>query len=435
MTTHDAPQQTKIRSTEPVALQNRTDRHAAAGMADDSIQMRKLAAMGEQANREPVAQLVKFKRFSGWRRAFNWISSSQEDEIRRQEKRVRKFVEEMKPYQQLPAGHGVGRIEATLAGIEHSVIDEGDYKEKLNVLKSLYDQLERLSNAIASDHNALLSRYNGLPADQAWRESVDLKHQKFGPKVYDTGVHHTPPRPEYIEPGAADSIATARAHVMAALGTPLTVEKYRQINEFATPPKISSSWRSESHNEIEIGVAKNTFKDQRRNMKMTLDMQSASRIDGDRRGRAEMSVSTFPGDVADTHRIALMRRPTAEVQAMVADILQTYYRKIETAEDRSGRLKIIAETHQLLERLHAFKDANTRTNLLVLNKLLTEQGYHPVILDDPNTSYLVSTEEWVTEIERGLQRWKDLKDGRPSSVPAVQEPGAELQEQEHKSPR
>lgn len=399
-------------------------------LVGDRTQIKRPVPYEEQNNRVSVVQLVRFKRFSGWRRAANWINSSQEDELHRQEKRVREFIDEMNLYHENPFGRSLRFIEMKLPKIEKSVIDTEEYESTLNLLNSLYDQLNKISNAIAVGLKIFTTRYNGLPADQAWRESVDLNHQKHGEHVYDTGAHHTPRIELFTEPGASKKITAARTHVVETLGTTLTVEKYRRINELAAPDNVKSAWRNESSN-IEVGVAKNTSVEGR-NRLMTLDMAPTLRHDGEKPGRGELLVSSFG---ADNSRIALVPRAAAEVQDMVNDILQKYYRKIESARNREVRLKIVAETHQLLERLHAFRDANTRTNLLVLNKFLTEQGYHPVILDDPNTSYLVSTEDWIIKIEQGLKRWEDLRDGKSSAVPAVLDSDSMQQEQEHKSGR
>lgn len=69
---------------------------------------------------------------------------------------------------------------------------------------------------------------------------------------------------------------------------------------------------------------------------------------------------------------------------------------------------MIARLHKNLEYLHPFKDANTRTNLALLNKLLVEYGFEPVILDDPNQSYTQTVDEWAGLLQRGMDRWSEV---------------------------
>jgi hypothetical protein len=55
-----------------------------------------------------------------------------------------------------------------------------------------------------------------------------------------------------------------------------------------------------------------------------------------------------------------------------------------------------------LERAHLFDDGNARTiGLLVVNKLLLENGLRPAMMEDPNRFDGFSTDELVAEIKQG----------------------------------
>ena len=76
------------------------------------------------------------------------------------------------------------------------------------------------------------------------------------------------------------------------------------------------------------------------------------------------------------------------------------------ARDTRLMLRAIAACCQDLEQLHPFPDGNARTiGVLVLNKLLLEQGLPPAALADANRLDAFSVEEVVREIEVGQERF------------------------------
>jgi hypothetical protein len=76
----------------------------------------------------------------------------------------------------------------------------------------------------------------------------------------------------------------------------------------------------------------------------------------------------------------------------------------ESRMDRA-KLHIIATTHKALESLHPYVDYNTRTNRLVLNRLLVEAGLLPTILHDPNAVYHQTLGRWIHTIRQGISTW------------------------------
>jgi hypothetical protein len=74
---------------------------------------------------------------------------------------------------------------------------------------------------------------------------------------------------------------------------------------------------------------------------------------------------------------------------------------------KDQKLNQIAELYQLLEWLHPFPDGQGRTDLVLLAKLLTDQGFTPAILETP---YLSSTETpslWKESLKEGIQRFAE----------------------------
>lgn len=86
------------------------------------------------------------------------------------------------------------------------------------------------------------------------------------------------------------------------------------------------------------------------------------------------------------------------------EIMQRYYQLITTACAPIDKLIVIVKTIQSLEQLHPFIDANCRTFcMLLLNKLLVENGFPLAILPDPNRFDLYSVHELLIDVIAGME--------------------------------
>lgn len=70
------------------------------------------------------------------------------------------------------------------------------------------------------------------------------------------------------------------------------------------------------------------------------------------------------------------------------------------------KIEVIADLFQKLEWLHPFPDGQGRTDLVLLAKLLSEQGFNPPILEDPFFSTYSSPADWKEYLIESIQRWK-----------------------------
>ena len=76
------------------------------------------------------------------------------------------------------------------------------------------------------------------------------------------------------------------------------------------------------------------------------------------------------------------------------------------------KLRAIIRGVQDLEVLHTFTDGNCRTMVFcVLNKLLLQNGFDPVIMLNPNRLDGLSEDQLIAEILDGQQRFRDVRDG------------------------
>lgn len=64
--------------------------------------------------------------------------------------------------------------------------------------------------------------------DNWWKQIIDGKYHKYGPKVFDEGTHGGK-----SEPGFYDGIKNACEYAITQIDQPLTVEFYKKIHHIA----------------------------------------------------------------------------------------------------------------------------------------------------------------------------------------------------------
>ncbi|MGC2595314.1 MAG: Fic family protein [Rhabdochlamydiaceae bacterium] len=90
----------------------------------------------------------------------------------------------------------------------------------------------------------------------------------------------------------------------------------------------------------------------------------------------------------------------------INQIIQKTSNKEEIKQLMKDKLKAIADLYQMLEWLHPFCDGQGRTDLVVLSKTLTEQGFNPPILIDPYISSSNTLQRWGDELLKGTELWR-----------------------------
>lgn len=236
-------------------------------------------------------------------------------------------------------------------------------------------------------------RYDLLGPAQKWREHIDGRHQHWGENVYIRGHHrlhqdpHARPQdvadPEYnarmmnadrfvsstFNFGNFDREAYARLHGLVS----------RDQYDFGAHPRVG-----------ELTLTFNQLHDSAQELMDEHDPFIA-RID----------IST-PG----TCRIVLaaVEKPLEEVDR----ILREHYQAMRFVFDPDEALLAVARTHKALENLHAYVDYNTRTNRLVLNRLLVDASLTPAVLDSPLNVHHMTLPHWVEHIREGQKVWQKL---------------------------
>jgi hypothetical protein len=98
-----------------------------------------------------------------------------------------------------------------------------------------------------------------------------------------------------------------------------------------------------------------------------------------------------------------------QVRHIFNKFLNEFYQEIRKATTPDLRLWAIARFHQRLEWLHPVKDGTARTSTVVMNKLLTDYGFHPAILEYPHVSTSYGLVQWKRYLQEGLLKWEQQR--------------------------
>jgi len=98
----------------------------------------------------------------------------------------------------------------------------------------------------------------------------------------------------------------------------------------------------------------------------------------------------------------LRRQAVSQIQGKnpdLAKIKQDY---------QAGAINLIARLYAGLEWVHPWIDGQGRTDLIMLNGLLSREGIHPSILNRPYYSTFHKVSDWVQYLKQGLDRYSEV---------------------------
>lgn len=202
--------------------------------------------------------------------------------------------------------------------------------------------------------------------------------------VYDQGLHGRD-----AEPGFLSSMA--RAHTLASetLGAPLDRRLVQRLHEAAL-----------GHAGPKLGYRDHAFQ-------VSVDPRRLQ--PGSRRWLTSSGVRLEPYEEEGVARLRVIfvdLRGEEGVYRRLEQVLAAGRRALAQASGTEARLLAIARLHARLELLHPTDDGNTRRNLVVLDKLLVEHGFWPVILDEPNDVVVMEPRAWTLALRRGMARFR-----------------------------
>ncbi|NNM59128.1 MAG: Fic family protein [Legionellales bacterium] len=111
-----------------------------------------------------------------------------------------------------------------------------------------------------------------------------------------------------------------------------------------------------------------------------------------------------------------------ELTEQINLIFSNYNQDIKNSIDIDDKIHAIAQCIHSLEVLHPFLDGNCRTIVvLLINKLLIEQGLCPAILENPNRFDAYSIDELCIEIKNGMDLFNSYKNNDAINLPSGME--------------
>jgi hypothetical protein len=114
-------------------------------------------------------------------------------------------------------------------------------------------------------------------------------------------------------------------------------------------------------------------------------------------------------EVGDEYRLKFSESTPELSKEKAGVILQTYQREIGEAQDDEAKLKAIGRAIQDLYCSHVFEDGNTRTSIMLMNRMLLENDLSPSILGETRPMAKCSLDEFVEHIKQGQETFRELK--------------------------
>ena len=285
-----------------------------------------------------------------------------------------------------------------------------EYITKIDVKKLKLMDLEIQTKGIClflemTQEQLTPSKNSTYPRKSLWRLLIDGKNQiDENPMIFDNdrGDHHG-------EEGYLANSRKAYLYMERTLHQPLTAEMIITIHDIAARCKYHTL----------LGI------------KQTTTMVTISKGCVTEAGAKE--ILTNLGDIVTpmpfelkAENITAATLPTAWFHVGQGDAvlkkLNTYIddvnKELKGENNDEKKLVAIAKFIQKAELLHPFRDYNMRTMLIICNKLLLENGFTPVIFENPNCVEGFSIKELCKEIKDGMARAKQYIETAPTPTHA-----------------
>ena len=126
---------------------------------------------------------------------------------------------------------------------------------------------------------------------------------------------------------------------------------------------------------------------------------------------AELAQIIFSGFAKSKSFIYVAPKASPAFDKKIKDLIANYNQHIQSVS-ADEKLKLIIETVTDFERLHPFYDANIRTfGILLLNRLLIQNGFPPATQADPNRLDGYSKDQLLQEIKKSIENTEKLLSG------------------------
>lgn len=261
---------------------------------------------------------------------------------------------------------------------------------------------------------ALKKIYWGLGKENKWLESIDGRYHHLNDKYcFDKGTHGG-----MIEPGFIGSIEKTYTFVENFLNLKVNADWYLLLHKH-TAAHFKGAENGTLMGQEKVGV----FRDRDDFIHCVLtgiyEVTPEAMVEFralDRALKNEFGVDYGLGEMTYTdatrRSIQLTYKPMSrdQVRRIFNKFLDEFYREVERATSFDEKLWAIARFQQRLEWLHPVRDGTSRTSTILMNKLLTDYGFHPVILEYPHVSSSYGLARWKQYLQNGLIKWEQERD-------------------------
>lgn len=259
----------------------------------------------------------------------------------------------------------------------------------------------------------LLKLYWGLGKEGKWRECIDGRYHNLGKHVFDTGAHKGT-----VEPGFIASMERSFPFVQDKLGQKIDADWYLTLHKltcahFNGDPTVYLMGQEKvgvfRNTEDQVQCGLNGFYAVSREAKAEFEALDAElkRELGEAYGLGRMNYTyRFRSDMNLSYK-AMSRD---QVRRVFDRFLHAFYTEVEGTASPDAKLLAIARLHQRLEWLHPVRDGTARTSTALLNKHLSDYGFHPALLEYPHVSSSYTLHQWTAYLKNGLLKWELERD-------------------------
>ena len=282
----------------------------------------------------------------------------------------------------------------------------------LFLIRQIFNQpLERLEN-ISPDtlEDEKYATYWQLDSNK-WKEGVDGQFHVHGPLVFDQGLHRGS-----VEPGFYTSLLSGYHFLSQNFGRKIDATFYLELHA------TLCAHFDKKNTQTLIGKDKiGTFRTVNNPISASfgppyyaltatgaVEFYALSNELSNLYG-PDFNLGKILPSPNDPHTYTIYYHPmeAPQVRAIFNHFVKNFYQEVDLAHDQEKILRAIARLFQQLEWLHAPVDGAGRTDTALLNFLLTEYGFHPVLLKYPYLSSCRGLDEWVAVLKEGLIAWED----------------------------
>lgn len=238
--------------------------------------------------------------------------------------------------------------------------------------------------------------------ENKWKEAIDGIHHPHGKDVYDQGLHD----PKKKEPGYLASMEQAFALLTAYSNKILDADFYLYLHQKACAhfdgQKMAGAFRVRTR-QVHAAMDGEYKLDRRAIEELENLNQKVSQRFGPSFSLCEMT--TLKGH-PDGVKLNYTRLNPEQVRILFHFFVTEFYYEIGHAKSADEKRRAIARWFQANEWLHPPIDGCGRTDVAMLNYLLTCYGFHPALLQLPYVSSVQTLEQWDKALKEGIEAWK-----------------------------